>query len=204
MHEWLTESDALAEAAGSEGDRIHATVGFAQLAWLRGDHDRAAGLMEECLPALRRRGDQRCLGRALHLLGQQAREQRQLARAEELLAGSIDMITVAGQSIILVSAVEALADVLAARRRPRPAAMLPGTAYAARESATAHMRPIQAPDDELRRSLAQALGIAAFEAAYREGRGLTPAQALQHASPARVEGAWSAPGGQGGAKEVDQ
>src|SRR6266487_3705923 len=75
VHQWLTESQALAEAAGSEGDRIHATVGFAQLAWLRGDHERAVELLQECLPALRRLGDQRCTGRALHLLGERAREQ---------------------------------------------------------------------------------------------------------------------------------
>jgi hypothetical protein len=41
VHEWLTESQALAEAAGSEQDRAHAAVGFGQLAWLRGDRDEA-------------------------------------------------------------------------------------------------------------------------------------------------------------------
>jgi hypothetical protein len=73
---WLTESQALAEESGSEEDLVHATVGFAQLAWLRGDHDRAAQLMGECLPTLRRRGDRRCTGRALYVLGERAREQQ--------------------------------------------------------------------------------------------------------------------------------
>ena len=98
VHQWLTESQALAEAAGSEDDQVHAMVGFGQLAWLRGDHAGAAQLMEECLPALRRRGDQRCTGRALHMLGERAHEQRQLARAEELLRGSVAAVAVAGQS----------------------------------------------------------------------------------------------------------
>src|SRR6266487_5025006 len=62
VHAWLTESQALAQAAGSEADQAHATVGFGQLAWLRGDHERAARLMAECLPVLRRLGDQRCVG----------------------------------------------------------------------------------------------------------------------------------------------
>jgi hypothetical protein len=54
VHAWLTESRALAEATGSEEDRAHATVGFAQLAWARGEHDDAADLMRDCLPTLRR------------------------------------------------------------------------------------------------------------------------------------------------------
>jgi hypothetical protein len=179
VHQWLTESQALAEAAGSEDDKAHAMVGFGQLAWVRGDHDRAARLMEECLPVVRRLGDQRCAGRALYMLGERAREQRQLARAEALLAGSVEAIAIAGQSIVLVSALEALAAVYSAQGRPRHAAVLLGTAHTARESASAHMRPTQPPDQELRRSLVQVLGTAAFDAAYGEGQPLSPTQALQ-------------------------
>ena len=181
VHEWLAESQALAEAAGSEDDKTHATVGFGQLAWLRGDHDGAAQLMEQCLPTLRRLGDQRCAGRALHMLGERAREQQQLARAEELLRASVAAIAMAGQSIVLVSALESLAAVSCAQDRPRHAAMLLGIAHTARESASAHMRPAQPPDSELRRSLARVLGTAAFDAAYSEGKLMSPVQALQHA-----------------------
>src|SRR5262249_17104423 len=152
------------------------------LAWLRGDHDHAAELMEECLPVLRRLGDQRCAGRALYLLGERAREQRQLTRAEELLGRSVEAIAIAGQSVVLVSAVEALAGVFSAQGRPRQAALVLGTAHTARESATAQMRPIQPPDEELRRSLVRVLGTAAFDAAYTEGGRLSPAQALQLAA----------------------
>jgi hypothetical protein len=60
--------------------------------------------------------------------------------------------------------------------------MLLGTAHAARESATAHMRPHQAPDDELARALAETLGTTVFEAAFGEGERLAPVQALQRAS----------------------
>jgi hypothetical protein len=181
-HQWLTESQALAEAVGSEDDQAHATVGFGQLAWVRGDHDRAAQLMEDCLPALRRLGDQRCAGRALHILGQRAHEQRQLARAEELLRGSVEATAIGGQSIVLVSALEALAAVFAAQGRPRHAAVFLGAAHTARESASAHMRPARPPDEELHRSLARALGTAAFNAADGEGTRLSPPQALQATS----------------------
>jgi predicted ATPase/DNA-binding CsgD family transcriptional regulator len=194
VHQWLTESRALAEAAGSEDDQVHAMVGFGQLAWLRGDHAGAAQLMEECLPALRRRGDQRCAGRALHMLGERAYEQQQLARAEELLRGSVAAVAAAGQSRVLVSALEALAAVACAQDRPRRAAILLGTAHIARESASAHMRPIHAPDQELHRSLARLLGSAAFETAYSEGQRLSPAQALQAASSDQRDSSRSALG----------
>jgi hypothetical protein len=67
VQRWLAESLALSEAAGSEHDRAHALVGFGRLAWLRGDRDHAVELLEECVPMMRRLGDQRCTGRGLHL-----------------------------------------------------------------------------------------------------------------------------------------
>ena len=179
VHEWLTESQALAEAAGSEEDLAHATVGFAQLAWARRDHGSAAQLMEQCLPKLRRLGDQRCAGRALYILGEHAHERGQLARAEQLLRASVEAIALAGQSFVLVNAIEALAAVCFAQGRARHAAVLLGTAHSARESATAHMRPLAPPDKELRRSLAAVLGTTAFATAHAEGERMSPTQVLQ-------------------------
>jgi hypothetical protein len=178
--EWLTESSALAEAAGSEGDRLHATVGFGQLTWVRGDHDDAAEIMEQCLPMLRRLGDRRCTGRALYMLGERAREKGQLGQAEELLRGSIEAIAAAGQSFVLIQAIEALAAVDRARGRQRRAAVFLGTARTARETAaSAHIRTIPPPDDDLRHALERELGAAAFDEAHGEGERLTPTQALQ-------------------------
>lgn len=179
VHAWLTESQALAEAAGSEEDLVHASVGFGQLAQLRGDLDHAAQLMAECLPRLRRRGDQRCTGRALYVLGERAREQQQFDRAEELLGASIRAITLAGQSFVLVNALEALAAVACDQDRPRTAVVLLGVADGARETASAHMRPLRAPDETLRRSLVKALGTADFDTAHAEGGRLSPTQALE-------------------------
>ncbi|MFG2044878.1 ATP-binding protein [Dactylosporangium sp. NPDC048998] len=182
VREWLTESQGLAEAAGSEEDRTHATVGFARLAWLRGDHEQAADLMEECLPTLRRLGDQRCAGRALYILGERARQQRQLEHAEKLLIASVEAIALAGQSFVLVDALEALAAVWSEQGRARHAAMLLGTAHAAREAASAGTRPLQPPDGALRRSVAEALGGAAFDAVHAEGGRLSPTQSLRVAA----------------------
>jgi hypothetical protein len=182
VYAWLTESRALAEAAGSDEDETHATVGFAQLAWLRGDHDGAARLMAGCLPVLRRLGDQRCTGRALYVLGRHAYDHGRLPHAEELLRASVEAGALAGQSYVLVNALETLAAVCHARNRPRHAAVLLGTAHAARESATAHMRPAEQPEQDLRESLVGALGVAEFDAARHTGERLSASQALQRTS----------------------
>jgi hypothetical protein len=129
--------------------------------------------MAECLPTLRRRGDRRCTGRALYVLGERAREQQQLASAEEFLGASVEAVAMAGQSFVLVNALEALAVVHSAQGRPRHAAVVLGAAHTAREAASAHMRPIQPPDEELRQSLVRVLGTAVFATAHAEGERLS-------------------------------
>src|SRR5262245_5464922 len=175
---WLIESRELAEAADSEVDSIHATVGFAQLAWLRGDHDHAAELMQECLPTLRRLGDRRCSGRALFVLGESARENGELARAEELLRASVESIALAGRSAVLLWGLEALAAVFSARSEPYTAAVLLGVADGVRKAASGQVQPLGSPDEQLSRQLTQALGRDAFDAAQRDGEQLTPIQWL--------------------------
>ena len=179
VHGWLTESRALAEAAGSDGDMLHATVGFGQLMWLRGDHDGAAEVMAQCLPTLRRLGDRRCAGRALYMLGERAHEKGQLARAEELLHAGVEDIALAGQTFELVRAIEALASVCQALRQPRRAAVLLGTAQTVRRAAIEHMRPFPPPEEDLHGILRQELGATVFDSAHREGELLSAAEALR-------------------------
>jgi hypothetical protein len=116
------------------------------------------------------------------MLGERAQEQQQFDRAEELLGASIEAIVLAGQSVILVNALEALAKVHLARDHSEAAAVLLGTAHAARESASVHMRPITPPDQALQRTLRQALGPAAFGTAYAEGEAMSPTEALRYVS----------------------
>ncbi|WP_432925115.1 hypothetical protein ACQPZZ_31645 [Microbispora sp. CA-135349] len=139
--------------------------------------------MGECLPTLRRLGDRRCTGRALYFLGERAYEKRERARAEELLRAGVEAVALAGQSSVLVSALEALAAVYAAQDRPRSAAVLLGTAHGVREAAGAHMRPVRPPRRELRDALVRALGAESFARAHDQGRRLTPAEALRLLPP---------------------
>jgi hypothetical protein len=142
--------------------------------------------MEDCLPTLRRLGDRRCTARALYILGERAREQQHLDHADELLRASIEAIMVAGQSVVLVQALESLAAVCAAQNHPYEAAALLGAAYGARNSASPHMRPINQPDEQLRRSLEQILGSEAFDTAHTEGERTPLRQTLQPASTPRI------------------
>ncbi len=179
VQRWLAESLALSEAAGSEHDRAHALLGFGRLAWLRGDRDRAVQLLEDCVPTMRRLGDQRCTGRGLLLLGERARQQQQFARADELLRGSVEAAEPAGEGTVIVDALEALAAVLSAEHHLREAAVLLGAADAQRGSAGSSRRPPQPPDENLRRSLVRGLGRSAFDEARTEGRSLSPTAALR-------------------------
>jgi tetratricopeptide (TPR) repeat protein len=193
IQRWLGESLALSEAAGSEHDRVHALLGFGRLAWLRGDRDHAVELLGECVPMMRRLGDQRCTGRGLHLLGERAREQQQFARAEALLRGSVEAAESAGEGTVVVDALEALAAVLSAEDGPREAAVHVGTADAQRGSASSSRRPPQPPDEDLCRSLMRELGGAVVDEARTEGRSLSPTQALEITTSAPPAGQPSSP-----------
>jgi predicted ATPase/DNA-binding CsgD family transcriptional regulator len=182
VQRWLAESLALSEAAGSQHDRAHALLGFGRLAWLRGDRDRAVQLLEECVPIMRRLGDQRCTGRGLYLLGERAREQQQFARAEGLLRGCVEAAEPAGEGTVVLDALEALAAVLSAEDRPQEAVVLVGAADAQRGSASSSRRPPRPPDENLRRSLMRRLGRSAFDEARTEGRSLPPTEALRTTS----------------------
>ncbi|MFF0268993.1 ATP-binding protein [Kribbella sp. NPDC004536] len=178
VHEWLVESQALADAVGSEQDQMHALVGFAQLAWLQADRAHATEIMEKCLPTLRRLGDQRCAGRALYMLGDHARELGHLARAEDLLCSCIDAVTHAGQSFVLVEALEALAAVLFAQGNPQRAAILLGAAHTAREAASGRTWRLEVADEDLRGSLVEAMGKLAFENAFVAGATMGATEAI--------------------------
>jgi hypothetical protein len=187
VHRWLSESRDLAEGAGSEDDTVHATVGFGQLAWLRGDHPRAAALMADCLPTLRRTGDRRCMGRALYVLGARAHEDGDLATGQELLRGCVEAVAVAGQSLVLVQALETLAAVLADQDQPREAATLLGAADTVREEAGGQPN-ISPSGEEVRRTVRRSLGESLFTQAHRHGAQLSPTQALRQVYLHDVDG----------------
>jgi predicted ATPase/DNA-binding SARP family transcriptional activator len=109
---WLEESLHLSHETGSKHDRVHALLGLARLAWRRGHEARVETLIDECLPVLRRLGDQRCIGRALFVLGDLARQRGDSAAATELLRSSIQAAEPVADRVTLDSARRSLADMV--------------------------------------------------------------------------------------------
>jgi predicted ATPase/DNA-binding CsgD family transcriptional regulator len=105
---WLSESLALGEAAGSEHDRVHALFGLARLAVARASFHEAEVLVRDCLPALRRLGDQRCGARALYLLGELAARGGDEDTAARLWRESVAAAEPAADADTLARAREAL------------------------------------------------------------------------------------------------
>jgi hypothetical protein len=164
------ESRELADAAGIDEDQTHATVGFAQLAWLRGDHTHAADVMEEILPTLRRLGDQRCTGRALYLLGQHAHQHGQLARAEDLLRAGIEAVTLAGQSSSSPTPWNSWPPSTTNKATTAGPPCRSGWPMPRASPQPSTRRPVDPSDETLHHALTETLGVEEFNAAHTEGQ----------------------------------
>jgi DNA-binding CsgD family transcriptional regulator len=123
------------------------------------------------------------LARALGVVPPQGWPLREILR--EVAHGLHCLLLVDNCEHVVAEVAEIAADLLAAGSRLRVLATsreplgIPGEAtYQVRT----HMRPAEAPDGELRRSLAHTLGTATFHAACQEGERLAPAQALQRST----------------------
>lgn len=108
-HTWLEHSLQVSQAAGTEHDRVHALLGLARLAWQRDSLAEAQHLLDECLPTLRRLGDQRCTGRSLQMLGELAARSGHTTLAGELLRQSLQAAEPAADEQTLAQARRALA-----------------------------------------------------------------------------------------------
>lgn len=106
---WLEESLRMADAAGAEHDRVHAILGLARVRWQHGDFSAAERLLADCVPALRRIGDQRCAGRGLQMIGEIAVRRGDADAAAELLRASLAAAEPAGDSDTAERARELLA-----------------------------------------------------------------------------------------------
>ncbi len=150
---------------------------FGSAASKAGDRE-AAALLSEALAILEGIGDRRGVARVLTHLGQLALADGDPARARSLFSQSLEIRQGLGDMPGLAGAMENLAGSVAPDA-PEAAARLDAAAESLREAIRAKLPPQAAADhDQVMAALAAQLGEERFEAARREGRQMTPNEAL--------------------------
>jgi predicted ATPase/transcriptional regulator with XRE-family HTH domain len=162
---------------------------LAELARLCGDAVRAATLLEESIAINRDLGDRQHEASALGMMGRLEADRGDLARAVSLLTEALDLFQALRDVIGGAWCLERVAGVVRMAAAPERAARLLGAAAALRDDAGA-----VAPTPEERVELAheaealrEALGHAAYTAAWEEGQALTLKQATGYARAALAD-----------------
>jgi predicted ATPase/DNA-binding CsgD family transcriptional regulator len=121
---WLAEAQRLAMAAGHHHEQLHAGIQLARVAQLQGRWREARDELSHLLPAFRRSGDQRCVGRCLLWLGEIELEHDATDRALSLLAESAAVATDKRAVTETETALRRLAEVARRQGRDRTAERL--------------------------------------------------------------------------------
>jgi predicted ATPase/DNA-binding CsgD family transcriptional regulator len=170
------------------GDRWAAATEFcfSAVGWLkRGDHGHAERLAEQGLALAREVGDKAGTSMALYVLAMVAQASGDNERARKLFEEALKLTAEVGEEANVAYCLEGLAGVAASKGAVVRAAHLWGAAEAVLEEIVATAIP-HAPDPSLHeRQVAAARAHLndeeAFEAAWAEGRALTPKQAIEYA-----------------------
>ena len=159
-----------------------------------GDHDSAASQLEESLALSRELGDHWNTAFSLYILGMIELQRGDLKRGEALIEGCVSMGRELEYGFLLAHVLLGLGLVAALRGRPARAARLWGAAEALRERLGLALSRFELVDFGYERGLAgvrSALSEASFEAAWAEGRAMSPERAIEYAlgEPAHEENA---------------
>jgi predicted ATPase/DNA-binding CsgD family transcriptional regulator len=160
-------------------------LGFLAVAWRdQGDHERAKRLAERGLELSREVGERQAISVALNTLATLAQAERDHERARELFGEGLTVSAELGNESDVVHCLEGLASIAGAEGSIVRAARLWGAAEALLEEIEAGVHTY-VPDRSLHQSqVASArarLDEEAFEAAWAEGRTMTPEQAIEYA-----------------------
>jgi tetratricopeptide (TPR) repeat protein len=137
---------------------------------VEGNLEEAARLFEEALGLLRELGDRRFTATVLYNLGHIARDRGDLTRAASLLAESLDLSTQIGDRSSIADYSVSIALIAEAAARPERAARLLGAAAAVQQELAVSPEEELRPDhDRAVVAVRDALGEAAFAAAWAAG-----------------------------------
>ncbi|MGH2539279.1 MAG: ATP-binding protein, partial [Actinomycetota bacterium] len=146
-----------------------------------GDSTKARTLVEDSLRRHRRLGDRFGVTDALHVLGRIALAEGDLTTAAATSLEALDHDGSVGNRTGMGIALDELAHVASVRGEHARAARLGGASEAIKEVAGGHAPPpfIDLPDP--REAAVDAIGAAAVDAAWKEGRSMTPELAVAYA-----------------------
>jgi predicted ATPase/DNA-binding CsgD family transcriptional regulator len=179
----IEESVDLFRQLGDKRDLPFGLMALSDIARKHGDFETARAYLEDGLNVSRDIGDKLGLGYSLLGLGRLACVQEEWEKAARLLHESLDMLSSVGHQAGLVDCFDELAELAVVKREMNTAARLLGASDAIL-AALGISRPEGAfADDYRKRKVAarNALGKAAFDAAWSAGKALSQEEAVEAA-----------------------
>ena len=181
----LGKSLTLAQRAGEEGMVPIVRIWLGTVLLAGGERDRALALFEEGLAAARARGDRLATYNALYNLASAALSSGEYDLAVGMLEEGVTLSEQIGDHANLAYFLEGLAVVASFRGEPQRATLLFGASEGLLREVGAPIYNYYAPDASLREratsAARSALGKQDFNAAYAEGRSMTPDRAVAEA-----------------------
>ena len=175
----LHEGEALIKKVGSRHWMAEYSYMAAEVAWSEGETDKAYRLAQESLAIFQEIDAKWHLAWSLHVLGRVEIQRGDLRAAHRSYQESLALTDALGDTLIAPFDLEGLAGVAVARGEFRWAAQLWGAAEALREASAVPLPPVDRTTYEQAVQAARAqLSEPAYEAAWQEGRTMTPGQAL--------------------------
>ena len=178
------EAEALRRELSDRRTISHLLHFLAMAALDEDDYERAAALFEESLVLFRELGDLRGAAMCLTGMGMTALEQEDHERAAVILEKDLRVLLELRDKVAIVYGLLGVAEVASRRRQPARAARLWGAAETLGEAISFSMSPFVRAHYDYEGYLAAArlqLDEAAWQAAWAEGKAMTPEQAIEYA-----------------------
>ena len=190
----LHEAQALIKKVGSRHWMAESSYMAALVALSGGETDKAYRLAQESLTIFQEIDAKWHLAFSMYVLGRVEVQRDDLSAARRSFQESLALTEALGDTLLASFDLEGLADVAASQGEFRWAAQLWGAAEALREASAVPLPPVDRTTYEQAVQAARAqLSEPAYEAAWQEGRTMTPGQAF--AAQGRVTSAPPTPAG---------
>ena len=184
LRAFVEEGEALMMGGDLEGHaRADLRMLLACAATAEGDHDSAASQLEESLALSRELGDHWNTAFSLYILGMIELQRGDLERGEALIEECVPIGRELDYSFLLAHVLLGLGLVAALRGRPVRAARLWGAAEPLRERlglALSHFELVTFGYERDLAAVRSALSESTFDAAWAEGRAMSPEQAFEY------------------------